>query len=577
MKITKTILISVILLISQLAIGQNRIWNSPICNRFSTSSGLTIKNIQFYSNATIIEFLYDNNFGQAGWVQLRQDCEIIAYPSKKTYKLTAAEGIPYAPSKHNFSSANETLSFRCIFPAVPNGTTSIDWVEEGNWVITGIRSQTGIPVDNSNGIRYVCERWIMPEYSTLSDNKGLELTDVELTNNQTVLWFRYTNYYDNGWASIEKDCKIVAYPSARSLTMIKSTGLPVSPAHHEFKRRGEQLRFSLTFPALPQGTTKFNFIESSNSTWKFFDIRPSSAPVSFSEHQGHSGSSYGQGQADNNEFFDANISQTYLAYASCSCYVQNDGNWSDFSEWQQCNIQINYNKQNQTITFHLAAGETIFKILGYESPDPAIKTVRCEDTRYSESCNIEFVTLPNNGGYQIYLDFGDERICYAIESEETNTKNRYALLTKPEQNDNWSRYAQDGAIENYNRGYELQNDGDYRAAFDLFRRSSEGGCELATVKLAYMYMSGVGVQQNIELALAYIDRAIENFKTRNLIYPLGDGYWYANALNAKGEICATIGDWDEAMEIFLALIDMGCDNMDDTPFFKAMQEKLRVR
>lgn len=286
LKSMKWFMLMGILLISQMAVCQNGIWSSPICNRFSISSGLTIKSVQFYSNATIIEFLYDNHFGNAEWVQLSQECEIVAYPSRATYKLTSATGIPYAPTKHYFSSSNEKLSFTCIFPAVPKGTTSLDWIEEGEWVITGIRSQNGTPVDNSKGNKYISETWIMPEYSTLSANKGLELTEVEITNSQTVLWFTYTNHYDsNGWANIDRETKIVAYPSGKSLSLTKSKGLPIAPSRHNFSRRGEQLRFSLTFPALPQGTTKFNFIENHSSTWKLFDICPSSQSVSQSVSQ----------------------------------------------------------------------------------------------------------------------------------------------------------------------------------------------------------------------------------------------------------------------------------------------------
>lgn len=687
LKSMKLFMLMGILFISQLAVCQNTQWSSPICNRYSNSTGLIIKTVNFYSNATVIEFLYDNNFGNAGWVQLSQDCEIIAYPSRKTYKLTSATGIPYAPTKHYFSSSNEKLSFTCIFPAIPNGTTSIDWREEGEWVITGIRSQSGIPVDNSKGNKYISETWIMPEYSTLSENKGLELTEVEITNSQTVLWFTYTNHYDsNGWANIDRETKIVAYPSGKSLSLTKSKGLPIAPSRHNFSRRGEQLRFSLTFPALPQGTTKFNFIENHSSTWKLFDICPSSQgslsnlerdretksinvnrvistdyhtwtlksiELSQSKTVCHwsvtpkvsgtyiqmtkgvyliddTGKRYymtscdgislepekdaiydtrtvnftvtfpavdpkaasltyysspsfqiknidiSQNRPTASEFLDLNTSETFNAYASCSCYIQANGEWSNFSEWQDCNIPITYDAIKQTITFDLSQRYT-FNILKHDRPDPAIISLECRENTYGINCDIEFVTLPDNAGLQIYLTLEGERICYAIIDNGIDSSTKYEIIKKPVQNDNWQRYAQKGAIEQYNQGWEFERIGDYRSAFEQYRLSSNGGCELATVKLAYMYLEGKGVQKNTEIALSYIDKAITNFKERSLVYPLDKDYWYANALNAKGFICTSIGDWDEAMSIFIALTEMECDDMDDTPFFQAMQRYLEIK
>ena len=139
--------------ISEIAYSQNVIWVRPSCQK-SQSSGLSVQSVKFFSDATVVEFKYDNNIGQAGWVQLSRDCTIKAYPSGRTYDLVEAKGIPYAPNKHNFRTANETLSFTCIFPAVPNGTKSLDWTEEGSWVVTGIRSAAGTEVDNSKGSRY---------------------------------------------------------------------------------------------------------------------------------------------------------------------------------------------------------------------------------------------------------------------------------------------------------------------------------------------------------------------------------------------------------------------------------------
>lgn len=552
--IYKSFLVISILLISQIIIAQNRQWMSPDNYNNINKTGLKVLNVKFYSDATVIEFQYDNYYGQAGWVQLSRNCEIKAYPSGRTYKLVSASGIPYAPSKHNFNSVNEKLSFTCVFPAVPDGTRSLDWIEEGDWVITGICSQSGTSVDNSGGAKLGTQssyssasttqekqKWVKPVYTTTTGNKGLELTEVNIDANQTVLWFTYTNHYSyGGWVSLDKGSKIIAYPSGKTLYLTKKTdGIPFSPEKHNFSKSGERLRFNLFFPAVPAGTTKIDFIESSSSDWKLYGIRPSSssnvttsstssrepatvtvgksvsttyhtwtfksmdltssktvchwsvtpkqrdtyiqmtqgvylvdnkgkkyymtscdgismAPkqdaiynirtvdytvtfpaidadatsvtyyssstfqikdinISRSQSFSYGNSSTIQDNTNSANAFSVSNSMTFNAYASSFCYPQGNGEWSEFSEWKNCDFTINYEASSQLVIFNTAHMQK-YKVLSHENPDPSILTLDCQDTTNGAKCEIEFVSLPDNEGMQIYLSFPDERICYAVKA-----------------------------------------------------------------------------------------------------------------------------------------------------------------
>ncbi len=284
-RIIKILFVLCILLTPQVLFSQNRTWMSPSCVNNIYSTGLSIEGVDFYSNATIINFKYDNSYGKAGWVMLSKSCKIKAYPSGITYTLTSAEGIPYAPSKHYFSSEKEVLRFKCIFPAVPEGTTSIDWIEEDNWVIKSIKSNSNTSVSHSAGNRYGSsattekQDWYNPKYRTPEDNKSLELQQVSINSEQTILWFKYTNlYYSGGWCNLDRNAKIIAYPSNKTLYLQRKTdGIPYSPAKHEFKKHGEILLFNLFFPPLPAGTTSFDFIESNSSSWKMYNITSSTS------------------------------------------------------------------------------------------------------------------------------------------------------------------------------------------------------------------------------------------------------------------------------------------------------------
>lgn len=133
-------------LISQISVAQNIVWENPDFYNDINKNGLTVTRVEFYSDATIIDFTFNNMYPKIGWVNINPETRIKAHPSGRTYKLSSLSDIPYAPEKHYLSSAEETISFSCVFPAVPEGTTSLDWIGSGSWIINGIRSRSGSAV-----------------------------------------------------------------------------------------------------------------------------------------------------------------------------------------------------------------------------------------------------------------------------------------------------------------------------------------------------------------------------------------------------------------------------------------------
>ena len=171
---------------------------------------------------------------------------------------------------------------------------------------------------------------------------------------------------------------------------------------------------------------------------------------------------------------------------------------------------------------------------------------------------------------QAFIGMGDDK--YMIDSGS-----EYEIIYKPEENLNWRTYAIGEATVEYVRGNEYDSKANYRKAFESFKKSFECGNYLSLVKLAYMYLEGKYVEPSSGTAMIYINKALEEFKEKNLIYPIDGGYWYGNVLNVKGEFCTKVGDWNEAIKIYRTLHKMKCaEEMKDTFLFKAVEDHFNL-
>lgn len=127
---------------SHYSYNSTRNYNNPIVTR-KGNNNLRVISVTASSDQTVIE-LSDNNSkpngdGYYGWVSISPDAYILANGVK--YKLRSSDGIAMAPGVTYFSYANETKTFRLIFPPIPIGVSSIDFIEstESEWKLYGIQ------------------------------------------------------------------------------------------------------------------------------------------------------------------------------------------------------------------------------------------------------------------------------------------------------------------------------------------------------------------------------------------------------------------------------------------------------
>jgi hypothetical protein len=94
---------------------------------------------------------------------------------------------------------------------------------------------------------------VLPQ-SVLSPNYGIkspltaELTRVDFTEKSTVVWLTIMSDIDNAWFCIDRNTFLVK-PDGGLVRLTDLKGLPYCPATYRFKRPGEKVAVSLTFPA----------------------------------------------------------------------------------------------------------------------------------------------------------------------------------------------------------------------------------------------------------------------------------------------------------------------------------------
>ena len=299
-------------LIPQITEAQNTVWENPDSNNDIKKNGLTVTRVEFYSDATIIDITFDNRYPKIGWINVNPETRIKAYPSGHTYKLSSLSDMPYAPEKLYLSSAEETIHFSCVFPAVPEGTTTLDWMGSGSWSINGICSRSGTAVSRTT-------------YDAL--------TSQPTTNSDPASLPTTANYTGNEQAGVADDNSTPVYD-------------PMS-----------QMLIDLT------RSMKFN------------------------------------------------------AYSTSFCYLQDNNEWSHFSEWTKCDFAIDYNAGNQQFVINTTNKQT-YAITDISQTDPSILDFICSDISNNQQCSIQYVKLPENSGTQFYLTFENERICYAIKEDD---------------------------------------------------------------------------------------------------------------------------------------------------------------
>lgn len=102
--------------------------------------------------------------------------------------------------------------------------------------------------------------------------KKCKLTKVETNAEYTKLYGVITNM-TTGYSVWWRRTAYIKVNGGEPLTIIAAKGMPLEPDKYTFTSSGGKLDFILTFPPLPQGTKKFDFIESEDyDGWQFHDV-----------------------------------------------------------------------------------------------------------------------------------------------------------------------------------------------------------------------------------------------------------------------------------------------------------------
>ena len=83
----------------------------------------------------------------------------------------------------------------------------------------------------------------------LKSHETLDITKVELTKDKTVVSFTIENRIENGTFCADKKI-FITDPAGNRYKVINATGIPVCPDNFIFKKPGEKLSFTLTFPPM---------------------------------------------------------------------------------------------------------------------------------------------------------------------------------------------------------------------------------------------------------------------------------------------------------------------------------------
>lgn len=112
---------------------------------------------------------------------------------------------------------------------------------------------------------------IQPNYA-LKSHETLEITKVEITPDETVLYLTIENRIEGSNFCADKNIYLI-YPDGTRSKLTSSNGIPVCPETYKFKIIGEKLQFTLDFPPLKTGTKWIDIIEDCNDNcFSFYGV-----------------------------------------------------------------------------------------------------------------------------------------------------------------------------------------------------------------------------------------------------------------------------------------------------------------
>jgi tetratricopeptide (TPR) repeat protein len=95
-----------------------------------THPEMTIEEIRFYTDSTVIQLIVINKLASGGWFCADKNTFLEDPQSLMRKKIINAVDIPWCPDAHRFSKVNETLRFKLIFPSISAQTELLNLVEQ---------------------------------------------------------------------------------------------------------------------------------------------------------------------------------------------------------------------------------------------------------------------------------------------------------------------------------------------------------------------------------------------------------------------------------------------------------------
>lgn len=134
-----------------------------------------------------------------------------------------------------------------------------------------LRKMNVSDIDFSNNGTF--KKTIGRDITSTSSGNDSKIVMIEMTEESTVIYMQYTNtkYDKGGWYSISPDAYIRDKSTGKRYSLLTTQNCALSPASTSIEK-GQTNTFTLIFPALPEGTKKIDFVESEDSTWKFYNI-----------------------------------------------------------------------------------------------------------------------------------------------------------------------------------------------------------------------------------------------------------------------------------------------------------------
>ena len=103
------------------------------------------------------------------------------------------------------------------------------------------------------------QKILQPNYA-LKSHETLIIKNIEINSEMTVISMSIENRITGGSFCADRNIFIL-YPDGSRIKLKSANGIPVCPYEYKFKRVGEKLDFTLTFPQLNPGTEWIDIIE----------------------------------------------------------------------------------------------------------------------------------------------------------------------------------------------------------------------------------------------------------------------------------------------------------------------------